>query len=109
MKTLERAEELAGILHVKTDAVVFHKVNGLASVDVPPYFNSGCGFGAAKLDGIGQQIDKNLFQSCQVAVDGGIFGIFERYFNILRFGKCQSIFVQFPYQLVKRYGIHRKH
>ena len=70
MKTLEHAEELAGILHVKTDAVIFHKVNGLVSVDVPPYFNSGCRFGAAKLDGIGQQVRKNLTQHRNVSPGG---------------------------------------
>ena len=54
MKTLEHAEQIVRILHVKADAIIFHKVNSFVSLDVSANLNLGRLFEAAELDCVGQ-------------------------------------------------------
>src|SRR5205823_11910466 len=60
MEALKHAEELVGIAHVETDAVVAHVVDGVRALAQCALFDAGWIAAGAEFEGIGQQVDQHL-------------------------------------------------
>src|SRR5437016_1708508 len=78
VQALEHAKQLARILHVEPHSVVFHLIDGLTAIGAARHLNRCRIAGARELQGVGEQIGKDLLQEggvgdaiCQVAdLDG---------------------------------------
>ena len=60
MVSLKDPKQLAGVLHIKTDTIVFDIIDILIFFDHTANFNNSGPFGSCEFDGIGQEINKDL-------------------------------------------------
>src|SRR6476646_6270571 len=68
VKTLEDPEEFAGILHVKTSAVIANKYDLLVINGRLSHLNYSAHSDPCVLDGIGQDIDEHLLDQARIAL-----------------------------------------
>src|SRR5882724_12844771 len=62
VQPLENTEEFIGVFHVKPRAVVFDKINPLIPLLPPTHFDYRLFIRASEFAGIGQKVDKDLFE-----------------------------------------------
>src|SRR5256885_5775693 len=67
MEALKHAEELVGITHVETDAVVAHVVDAVRALPQCAHFDAGRIAAGAEFEGIRQQVDQHLLEERAVA------------------------------------------
>src|SRR5512142_2488508 len=70
VQALEHAEQLVGILHVETRAIVLHVVNKLCFLYYTANFDPCWRLFPGELDGVGQQVYPHLAQHSPVAAGG---------------------------------------
>src|SRR5919204_3739821 len=70
VQPLEHPKEFVGVTHVEADAVVAHKVDRLPALLAPPHDDAGHVSADSKLEGVGQQVDKDLLEQGGVGLAG---------------------------------------
>ena len=67
MQPLEYAEKFARVIHVKSDTIVFHEIDGFVVVDLCPDFNDRSIPHSRVLEGVVDQVQPDLLEKCRIA------------------------------------------
>ena len=71
VQALEHSEEFVGVLHVEAHAVIAHEHSGRFLLMLKSYFDDGLLPRAGKLDGVREQVLKNLLHQSGIALHEG--------------------------------------